>query len=853
MLEIWKTKNKGLLNLAIKHIKHYRYVFDYFDVAENAPLPEVRKAAYKEIIRFERTKDSDTILAHGALKDPDSSVRLFCYQNCQGLSLDVHKCAFYDPDISIRQWAYDHLKSRIPKDYDVKNPEYILDDGKPVKNPKYQNKKPVAEPAAAKTVPESAVSPQTEENASPGDSLYHSDRENLQVKTTTHTEENTEEGFSLRYTTRGNLKPENRNYLFIHSFADISKQAVLTDNILNLSIGRQLALFAADPPESVFGELIGNKLNTMNIYLPVIDKAYLEAADRNSCANKDFFTGLQEKGIYVLPVITDMKVFQDFSRCFGETHAILFTQKDAMKQIEKEIERFIHSDDWAQKVLEQAFTKQLFLSYRHVNSEYLMQLMRAIHDTPVGSDAAIWYDDYLIPGRDYRQAIRQKLSDSNAVVLMVTPQLAEKGNYVLDEEYPYAKLHKPGRILPVEMCSTKPEQLSGYSDLPQLIQFENRNNLDDRLSDLFGRKSPENDREKNFLLGICFLQGIMVEKDTQRALSLLESAAEDGHVNACKQLFEMYNMGYGVRKDADTAFRWRRKQYDLVAQSGDEPRLIVDRLYEILINEYDGLIVYLGNRNESAKAEKITADFCSRIDSLPEKDRDETLILRRIEAQLMFIETLGRPDPVTGSCGRRYDTLTMLEPILNELQSMHCENWKERDRLKAIGLGLTGAFLGMTGLMEKAEKNVSSAVNIFDILLKFDPDNYDLKIHYRNTLGILGNLQFICSGLLSEDGKQEESQTCLKKAHETYQRAYQIADELVDEHPVTNNLECLVDIIFHFTQTFDDSIAHEAVQYWKKGSKAIDRLVDLGNPVSNYSKFKWIFDKAEDFLPETEL
>ena len=52
----------------------------------------------------------------------------------------------------------------------------------------------------------------------------------------------------------------------------------------------------------------------------------------------------------------------------------------------------------------------------------------------------------------------------------------------------------------------------------------------------FGRKSPENDREKNFLLGICFLQGIMVEKDTQRALSLLESAAEDGHVNACKQL-----------------------------------------------------------------------------------------------------------------------------------------------------------------------------------------------------------------------------------------------------------------------------------------------------------------------------
>ena len=159
----------------------------------------------------------------------------------------------------------------------------------------------------------------------------------------------------------------------------------------------------------------------------------------------------------MLPVITDMKVFQDFSRCFGETHAILFTQKDAMKQIEKEIERFIHSDDWAQKVLEQAFTKQLFLSYRHVNSEYLMQLMRAIHDTPVGSDAAIWYDDYLIPGRDYRvtgtlmvQSTGEELQIGGESVVASTDFTAEEGAGEADVRFVFDAQELEGDVVVFE-------------------------------------------------------------------------------------------------------------------------------------------------------------------------------------------------------------------------------------------------------------------------------------------------------------------------------------------------------------------------------------------------------------------
>ena len=63
--------------------------------------------------------------------------------------------------------------------------------------------------------------------------------------------------------------------------------------------------------------------------------------------------------------------------------------------------------------------------------------------------------------------------------------------------------------------------------------------------------------------------GLLVEKDVKRAEMLLQSAANENHIEACEQLFMMYNIGYGVKKDAQEAFKWRKRQFELVLEQKD--------------------------------------------------------------------------------------------------------------------------------------------------------------------------------------------------------------------------------------------------------------------------------------------
>ena len=56
--------------------------------------------------------------------------------------------------------------------------------------------------------------------------------------------------------------------------------------------------------------------------------------------------------------------------------------------------------------------------------------MKQIHNTEYGKDAAIWFDDFLMPGEDFGKQIREMLKQADAMILSVTPNLLEKGNYV---------------------------------------------------------------------------------------------------------------------------------------------------------------------------------------------------------------------------------------------------------------------------------------------------------------------------------------------------------------------------------------------------------------------------------------
>ena len=66
------------------------------------------------------------------------------------------------------------------------------------------------------------------------------------------------------------------------------------------------------------------------------------------------------------------------------------------------------SDEMAEKV-RAAFDAYIFLSYRKKDRKYANELMRLIHKNDFCRDIAIWYDEYLVPGEDFNNAITEAL------------------------------------------------------------------------------------------------------------------------------------------------------------------------------------------------------------------------------------------------------------------------------------------------------------------------------------------------------------------------------------------------------------------------------------------------------------
>lgn len=162
--------------------------------------------------------------------------------------------------------------------------------------------------------------------------------------------------------------------------------------------------------------------------------------------------------------------------------------------------------------------------------------MKTVHDLPLCQSLAIWFDDFLIAGRDFNEEIQQQLISSDAFLLTVTPSLLEMPNYVYKEEYPRAVDDKPSeKIIPVQADEMDAETFrKEYNRLPVEVPVWDEEALKNKISEtLFSEESPKEPTAKQkYLLGMAYLSGIMVEKDTERALRLINEAADKGELDA---------------------------------------------------------------------------------------------------------------------------------------------------------------------------------------------------------------------------------------------------------------------------------------------------------------------------------
>lgn len=220
------------------------------------------------------------------------------------------------------------------------------------------------------------------------------------------------------------------------------------------------------------------------------------------------------------------------------------------------------SDALAERV-RAAFDVYIFLSYRKKDRRYANELMRLIHSNPQCRDIAIWFDEFLTPGENFRDSISKIMNNSQLFMLLVTPNLLEEPNFVMAEEYPAAQ--KAGlEILPAEMVDTDHAALQEkYRNIPDCVNL-NHEEFHARLLDSIIQHATEanNTPEHNYLIGLAYLDGIDVEVDRKYALELITSAAESGLPEAMDKLYTIYSQGIGTKPDYQQVIKWLGRYLD---------------------------------------------------------------------------------------------------------------------------------------------------------------------------------------------------------------------------------------------------------------------------------------------------
>lgn len=306
------------------------------------------------------------------------------------------------------------------------------------------------------------------------------------------------------------------------------------------------------------------------------------------------FRFAQENHIPVLPLLQEQGLDTLFSGKCGNLQYLDRFQSDATGISYKEklrnfLDAVLVGDALAEQI-RAAFDAYVFLSYRKKDRAHAEELMRLIHQNEFCRDIAIWYDEFLTPGEDFNDSIQNALAKSGLFVLAVTPNVVNEPNYIMTTEYPMAR--REGKtILPAEMVPTDKTVLAReYEGLPDPTDAHNSEQLSEALAEALGRiVIRENDRspEHNFFIGLAYLNGIDVEIDRERGVSLIESAAEGGLLAAADHLFGMYLNGIGVPRDISQATAWLERTVTLAMEqfrqekTYENTRVWIDRLAKL--------------------------------------------------------------------------------------------------------------------------------------------------------------------------------------------------------------------------------------------------------------------------------
>ncbi|MBQ7365031.1 MAG: toll/interleukin-1 receptor domain-containing protein, partial [Clostridia bacterium] len=364
----------------------------------------------------------------------------------------------------------------------------------------------------------------------------------------------------LSYKTRKHASPQGKPRVYLclhpddHALIDAIADEILSE--VNCAV-----FYHTDPITDVEEHL--RDLAEMNLFVIPVTTRFLTKPSDALTLDVPF---AKDNHIPILPLMQESGLDALFNNVLGELQYLDPRQSDQTaipykEKLSQYLSAVLVGDALAEAV-RNAFDAYIFLSYRKKDRAYAQELMRLIHENDFCRDVAIWYDEYLIPGENFNDMIASALEKSELFALAVTPNLVNEKNYIMTTEYPMAQKHKKP-IVPIEMARTNSLSLKmKYPKLPRVRDCHDPSAVAKALAEALSTivlRVGDTDPRHNFFIGLAYLSGIDVEKNHDRALSLITFAAEAGLPEAVKKLVTMYQNGEGVARSYETAIVWQKK------------------------------------------------------------------------------------------------------------------------------------------------------------------------------------------------------------------------------------------------------------------------------------------------------
>lgn len=418
----------------------------------------------------------------------------------------------------------------------------------------------------------------------------------------------------------GQLLNPKKKILIIGEISETFVYSRITDSIFECY--RHYEIYYPDKNELEHKE---NQTITIGDTNKFIDECALVVAlitrdllSKNETLTEQYLSYAISRNIAILPIVMEEISENLFNHKFGNFHLLYYKDKNFFEKLDYFINESFDPYNQIIDTENKEIKPNVFLSYRKKDSALALELLNVILSYPKFEYLSVWFDDFLVAGEDYSQSIEENLISSDFVLMCLTKNSLELGNYVLEIEYPLAK-KMDKKIIAIAMDDVDIDLVkSAYPDLHKIIHISNINTvLEEVLNTIteLNIKLTINSIDEITKLGLKYLEGRGAIKNEVLGFQYIERASKLGCPIACEYLGKIFagQMCSGlVDVDYNASINWLSISLEnsykefIVAIENEDCRAILN--YGSMAGNTAMLIleIYLNNNFDRIKANEIT-------------------------------------------------------------------------------------------------------------------------------------------------------------------------------------------------------------------------------------------------------